>query len=168
MVTVTLSSSSTMRTLGGIGRWASDREGHAEDRAAAGAIAHLKAAAVALGDAETDPEAEARALLALRREEGLEDVREVLLGDSRSGIGDLDLHRVGADEARGRVAMRLRRDRDDPALRHRLGGVQHEVEDDLLDLVGRRHDLGKARLEPAFDLHIALAQPLRDQSLRLV
>src|SRR5438477_377859 len=153
MVTVTLSSSSTMRTLGGIGRWTSDREGHAEDRPAAGAIPHLEAAAVALGDAETDPEAKARALLALRREEGLEDMRQMLFRDARSGVGDLDLDRVRADEAGGRVAMRLGRDGDDPALRHRLGGVQHEVEDDLLDLVGRRHDLGQARLEPAFDLH---------------
>src|SRR5947209_16925754 len=135
MVTVTLSSSSTMRTLGGIGRGTSDRQGHAEDRAAASAVPHLETPAVALGDPEADPEAEAGALLPLRREERLEDVREVLLRDAGPGIRHLHLHRVRTNEARGRVAMGLRRDRDDPALLHGLGRVEHEVEDDLLDLV---------------------------------
>src|SRR5438309_73159 len=94
IVTVTLCSSSTTRTLGGIGWWTSDRERHAEDRAAAGPVADLKAAAVALRDPEADPEAEARALLPLRGEERLEDVRQVFLGDARPGVRDLHPHRI--------------------------------------------------------------------------
>src|SRR5256885_1843849 len=72
IVTVTLSSSSTIRTLGGIGRWSSDRQRHAEDGAAAGLIAYLQAAAVALRDAEAHPETQPGPLFALRREERLE------------------------------------------------------------------------------------------------
>src|SRR5437762_9086833 len=132
MVTVTLSSSSTMRTLGGIGRWSSDRQGHAEYRATARAVTHLQPSAVALRDPQADPEPEARALLALRREERLEDVREVFLRDPRPGVGDLHSHRVGPDEAGRRVAVRFRRDGDDAALGHRFGRVEDEVEDDLL------------------------------------
>src|SRR5437868_1451208 len=139
IVTVTLSSSSTMRTLAGIRRWTSDRQSHAEHRTAARAVAHLQPAAVALRDPQADPETEAGALFTLRREERLEDVRQVLLGDARPGVRDLEPDRVGPDEPRSRVPMRLGRNRDEPALRHRFGGVQHEVEDDLLDLVGRGH-----------------------------
>src|SRR5712692_8587565 len=77
IVTVTLCSSSTTRTLGGIGRWASDRQRHAEHRSPTGPVPDLEPAAVALRDTEAHPEAEAGALLTLRREERLEDVWQV-------------------------------------------------------------------------------------------
>src|SRR5258708_29769469 len=96
---VTLSSSSTIRSLGGIGRWTSDRQGHAEHASTARAVAHLQPAAVTLGDAEAHPETETGALLALRGEERLEDVRQVLLGDARAGVRHEHAHRVGPDEA---------------------------------------------------------------------
>src|SRR5437763_10225509 len=127
IVMVTLSSSSTMRTLGGIRRWSSDRQGHAEDRPATRTVAHLEPAAVALGDTQAHPEAEAGALLALRGEERLEDVREVFLRDPRAGVRDLQPDRVGPDEAGRGVAMRFGRDGDQAALGHGLRGVQHEV-----------------------------------------
>src|SRR5258708_11145904 len=112
IVMVTLSSSSTIRTLGGIGRWTSDRERHAEDRTATRPVADLEPAAVALRDAEAHPEPEAGALLPLRREEWLEDVREVLLGEARSADGDLQAHRIRADEPRRPPPIRLRPPRD--------------------------------------------------------
>src|SRR5438045_2699529 len=89
IVIVTLSSSSTMSTLGGIRGRTSDRQGHAEDGAAAGTVAHLEPAAMTLGDPQTHPESQAGSLLALRGEERLEDVRQVLLGDAGAGVRDL-------------------------------------------------------------------------------
>src|SRR5258708_14540221 len=165
IVMVTLSWSSTIRTLGGIGRWTSGRERHAEDRTAARSVADLEPAAVALRDAEAHPEPEAGALLPLRREERLEDVREVLLGDARAGVRDLQAHRIGADEAGRRVAMRFGRHRDEAALGHGLRRIEDEVETDLLDLVGRRHHLAELRVEQLLDLHVPLPQALRHHAL---
>src|SRR4029077_11701149 len=98
IVTVTLSSSSTMRTLGGVSGRTSDRQRHAEHGPTARPVAHLQPAAVALGDAEAYPEPETGALLALGREERLEDVREVLLCDTRTGVRYLDPDGIRADE----------------------------------------------------------------------
>src|ERR1043165_10106515 len=111
MVTVTLSSSSTMRTLGGIRGWPSDRQGHAEYGTAARAVAHLEPAAVALRDPEAHPEAEAGALLPFRGEERLEDVRQVILRDPRSGVGDLEPNRARPDKSRCRARRGLGRER---------------------------------------------------------
>src|SRR5688572_9976860 len=100
IVTRTLSSSSTIRSLPlanapprgvalCLGR-AADRQRDGEGRAATGAAAHPHVAAVRLDDPERDPEAEPGALPLLRRVERLEDVRQVLLGDARAGVADLD------------------------------------------------------------------------------
>src|SRR5688572_6321287 len=104
IVTRTLSSSSTIRILP-LGntrprdclerclRRAADRQRNRERRAPASPAAHAHVAAMTLHDPEGDPETQASALPVLSREERLEDVRQVFVGDARAGIADLDVHR---------------------------------------------------------------------------
>src|SRR5688500_455553 len=169
IVTATLSSSSTMRMRSrAIARRPSDRERDAERGALADAAAHLQAAAVALDDPVRDPQPEPRALLTLRGEERLEDVRHVLLRDAAAAVTDLDLDRVGAQEARARVAVDRGGDGDRAALPHRLGAVQDEIEDDLLQLVGGGHDGWQRGVEILREAHVPVAEPLRDERLGLL
>ena len=84
--------------------------------------------AVALDDAVADEEAEARAVHALRREEGLEDARAHLLGHPRAGV---------REEQRAGARRRRRQLIDEPAARgHRVDGVDDEVDEDLAQLRG--------------------------------
>src|SRR5829696_8991835 len=143
MVTATLSSSSTtmMRAaasamagpLDGV-RLAGDRQRDREGGAAAGAAAHLHLAAVLLDDALAHPEAEAGALaLPLGGEERLEDVAQRLLGDAGAVVLHLDQHltAVGEDHLGVRLARDTRRHANRAAGRHRLLGVEQEIEEDL-------------------------------------
>src|ERR687886_1667792 len=99
IVTATLSSSSTTSRLPlAMLRGASNRQCHAEGRAAALPTPQLDRAAVRLDDALRDPQAQAGALLVLGREERLEDVRQVFFGDAFAGITNLDVHKVGDEE----------------------------------------------------------------------
>src|SRR5579862_5770587 len=99
IVTATLSSSSTTSSLPlGMLNRASDGEGDAEGRATAFTAAQLDRAAVRLHDALRHPQTETRALFVLGREERLEDVRQVLLGDALACIANLNVHRFGHQE----------------------------------------------------------------------
>ncbi len=59
------------------------------------------------------------------REERLEDLVELFRRDAGPGVADLHLDRFRVDRGR---------DRDGPAVPHRLGGVQEEVQEHLLHL----------------------------------
>src|SRR5919202_2725025 len=128
IVTATLSSSSTTRRLPlAMLRGSSDRQCHAEDRATALPTTQLDRATVRLHDALRDPQTQTCALLILRREERLEDVRQVFLGDALAGVANLDVHRVRDEELGIGGARYAGRDIQGPALRHGLLRVQHQV-----------------------------------------
>src|SRR3712207_1147788 len=163
----TFSSSSTTRTRGrraagrplvgaaisvllsGIGL-RKGRRVHGEDdvegRARALLARRLDAAAVVAHDVLRDPEAEPRPLRA-RREEGLEDAREVGLADAAPRVADLH-----GDGRLQRLLVDRGAHRDAPALLHRLLRVQQQVEEDLPELVGARANLRELRVEAAGDL----------------
>src|SRR2546423_10712626 len=107
---MTLSSSSTIRTragastdriesdparslLLGIRWWPVDRQRDREGCAPARPAPDADVAAVAAHDVERHPQSEPGALLLLGREERLEDVRHVLVGDAVAGVPDLDVDR---------------------------------------------------------------------------
>src|SRR2546421_3217268 len=139
IVTATLSSSSTTRRLPlAMLRGTSYGQCDAERRAAARATSQLDRATVRLDDALTDPQPQSGALLIFGRKERLEDVRQVFLSDALASVANLDVHRVSDQELRVGSARYTRRDRDRPALGHGLLRVVHQVQQHLLDLVGRR------------------------------
>src|SRR6185503_1307075 len=170
IVTTTLSSSSTTRTLGcsRITRrslhWQRDHEGGA----AADAAADAHRAAVALHDALRHPEPEAGALAGLRREERLEDLSQKLVRDSLPGIAHLELHGIATQDLSLGARTRLRRDRDRPALGHRVRRVEQEVEKHLLQLIRGRADARQPRIELVRYLNPALAEPFRDETASLL
>src|SRR5712692_2044559 len=137
IVVATLCSSSTTRTLVFvIVWWPRDRQRDRERRALTGSASHLQRPAVRLHDAVRHPQAEAGALLHLRREERLEDARDRFFAHSRASVADVDAHDVG------RIRLQLasagvRRDDEPSARGHGLGGVEEQVEEDLLQLIGR-------------------------------
>src|SRR6266545_4337873 len=91
-----------------------------EGRALAHPAPHLDRAAVLLDHAIDESQADSTALR-LRREERLEYVRQVGLGDALAGIGDGDL------EATAALAERLRSDPELTSVGHRLHRVETEV-----------------------------------------
>src|SRR5438477_3987235 len=169
MVTTTLSSSSTTRTLGcsRITRWSLDRQGDHEGRPATDPAAHAHRAAVALHDALRDPESESGPLAGLGREERLEDLGEHIVRNPLAGVAYLDLHGLASDDLGLGVAARLRRDRDGAALGHRVRGVEEKVEKDLLQLIRGRADTRQSRVELIRDLDTALPEPFCDKTAGL-
>src|SRR6266849_9241996 len=169
IVTTTLSSSSTTRTLGcsRITRRSLHRQRDHEGRSPTQAAAHAHRAAVALHDALRHPESEPGPLPGLGREERLEDLGEEVVRDAFAGVAHLDLDGVAPEDLRLGARAGLRRDRDRPTLRHRVGRVEHEVEKDLLQLVRGCADARQSRVELIRDLHSALAEPLRDETAGL-
>src|SRR3712207_5290603 len=174
----TFSSSSTTRTRGrraagrplvgaagsvllpGIGL-RKGRRVHGEDDVEGRALAllarRLDPAAVVADDVLRDPQAEPRPLRP-RREEGLEDAREVGLADAAPRVADLD----GDGRLQG-LLVDGGAHGDAPALLHRLLRVEEEVEEDLLELVGARADLRELRVELAHDLDARLLHLLLDE-----
>src|SRR5437868_6506423 len=183
VVTRTLSSSSTTRTrdfcaarwpfvetklsgfLSGI-RFRERRRIHGENdvegRAVPFGARHLNATAVVAHDVLRDPEAEARALRP-RREERLEDARDVGFGDAAPRVAYLhgDGRLQGLFVERGAYAYA-------PALLHRLLRVQQKVQEDLSQLVAARANLRQPRVEPADDLDARLTHLLLDEDERLL
>src|SRR6267143_5213411 len=100
IVTTTLSSSSTTRTLGcsRIARRPLDRQGDHEGRPATHTAAHAHGPAMALHDALRYPEAEPGPFPGFRREEWLEDLRDELVRYSVPRVAHLDLDRVATEE----------------------------------------------------------------------
>src|SRR5690606_28216289 len=101
-----------------------------EDEAEAGAPArlalHLDDAVVLLHDAVGDGQPHARAALALRREQGLEDPRPYARAHPDAGVLDLgDRPACGVGEGA---------EAEEPAGRHRLHRVEDEVDEDLAQL----------------------------------
>ena len=95
-------------------------------------------------------------------------MRQVLFGDAVAGVADLDVDRLGHQEFGVGAVRDARRDEDRAALGHGLLGVQHQVQQHLLDLIGRGDDRRQRRLEVVFDAHAVLAQVLFDQALGLL
>src|SRR5713101_4648263 len=134
IVTTTLSSSSTTRTLGcsRITRRSLHGQRDHEGRSPTDAAAHAHRAAVTLHDALRHPQSEPGPLPGLRREERLEDLGEKIVRDSLAGVAHLDLDSVATEHLGFGARAGLRGNRDRAALRHRVGRVEHEVEEDLL------------------------------------
>src|SRR5215208_667744 len=137
-------------------------EDDVEGRARALLARRLDPAAVVAHDVLRDPQAEARPLRA-RREEGLEDAREVGLADAAPRVADLD-----GDGRLQRLLVDGRAHRDAPALLHRLLRVQEQVQEDLAELVGARAHLRELRVEAADDLDARLLHLLLDEDERLL
>src|SRR5579864_5408824 len=154
MVTATLSSSSTTRRLplAMLGR-ASNWQGHAESGAASLAAAQFDRPTVCLDDALRDPQTEAGALLVFGRKERFEDMRQMLFGDALASVTNLDVYRVGHQELGVGAMGDPSGDEDGATLRHGLLCVQHQVEQHLLDLVGRRDHVRQTRLQVVLELH---------------
>src|SRR5437762_14379277 len=99
IVTATLSSSSTTssRPSAMLGR-PSDRQRDAEHGPPAHATAQFDRTAVRLDDPLRHPQTQARALFVFGREEGLEDMRQVLFSNALACVTDLDMDRVRHQE----------------------------------------------------------------------
>ena len=115
---------------------------------------------VLLDDLPADAQAQAGAAVAvlvglLGRVERLEDQAELFRRDADAGVGDADLGHL----RRGVLADL---DRQPAAARHRLAGVDDQVEQDLLDLARHAGHLRPA-VEPLLDLDAVLAQVLFGQ-----
>src|SRR5436305_11709528 len=107
-------------------------DGDGEGRALAGLALDGDRAAVSLDNRVGDGEAEARPLAhGLRREERVEDAREVFGRDAVARVAYLD-------DRRRALAPRL--DADLAALSDRVRGVDEEVEPDLIQLPGEAVD----------------------------
>src|SRR5206468_5590494 len=168
IVVATLSSSSTTSTLvsGIVVRRSRDRQRDGERRALSGTALHLDRPAVPLDDAVRDPQSEASATLRLRREERLEDARLRLLVDADSGVLHFDADRLVGDVALARAVARG--DAEGATLGHRLGRVEEEVQEDLLQLIRRAADRWQLGVELARDHYLRGAQLLRDERFSLV
>src|SRR5579872_7255536 len=95
IVIATFSSSSTIRTLAlAMFDWTIDRQGDAERCASTRATAQFDGAAMRLDNALRNPQPQAGALFVLGREEGLKNMRQVLLVDAFAGVAHLDVDRV--------------------------------------------------------------------------
>src|SRR6266851_1470679 len=168
IVTATLSSSSTTSSLPfGMLRWPAYRECHAKYGAPTFAAAQLDRSAVGLDDALGDPQPQARAFFVFGREEGLEDVRQVLFGDALARIPNLDVDRVRHQELGIGAVRHARRDKDRAAFGHRLHAVEHQVQQHLAQLVGRGNHQRQLSIEVILDLHPVLLEMLFYQRLGL-
>jgi hypothetical protein len=110
-----------------------------EDTPVAHGTGHIDSAVALLDGGIDRREAETAPILRfLRRKERLKDVRHVLRGDTLTGIGDTQQEVLSGREGsavsrqRGIEGNRLGRQSDDPTVRHRVSGVEYEVEHDLL------------------------------------
>src|SRR5512133_2869720 len=120
-------------------------------------------AAVRPDDPLADREPEPGPLL-LGRVEGDEDVLPRLLGDPRARVAEADLDHVPpplplAPEGQ-LVPLDAGRDGEPPAPRHRLVGVEGEVQEDLLQLlrVAQHAREGRREIEPDLDLRRRLGE----------
>ena len=116
------------------GQLGPDRQAHGEAAPLAGPAPDLDLPAVTRHDAVRDRQAEAGPVLRLRREEGL----EAALPDRLAHAGARVL-----DDAHDAIALGPRRERQGPALRHRVERVEEQVQEGLPQLGGiaghRRH-----------------------------
>ena len=132
----TLGSSSTTIALNLSTALSSDRQPHGKCRSLAHGALDLDVAAVFFDDTIAHGQTQAGSLgRVLCREEGIEDLVQVLLGDARAAY----------PKKRSRRGFPLMPGADlDPAgRRDRMNGVQQHVHDDLADLRRVRHDLGE-------------------------
>src|SRR5688572_17818903 len=135
-------SSSTIRTLG-IAKTVKASGGHVRDGRLRAVAGELEAEARACADPAVDVDlalrlphdriddrqAEPGALSGrLRGEERIENVLQVLAWNADAGVSDLD---GDALRAPVRAGNRPRTDRERAAVRHRLHGVRHEIQNDL-------------------------------------
>src|SRR2546428_998572 len=166
IVTTTLSSSSTTRTLScsGIARRSLDRQRDHERRPATHSAAHSHRPPVTLHDALRHPEPQPGPFPGLRGEERLEDLRDELVRYPLAGVTYLDLDGIPSEDLRLAAGTRLCGDRDCAALWHRVGRVEQEIEEDLLQLVGRCANAREPRIELGRDLNPALAEPFQHKT----
>src|SRR5207248_3192286 len=93
-----------------------------------------------------------------RREERLEDARDVGLGDAAARVADLD-----GDGRLQRAILRRGADAHLPAMLHRLLRVQQQIEEDLAELVGARAHARQGGVKLADDLDAPLPHLLLDE-----
>ena len=83
-----------------------------------------------LDDSSADPQTQPRSLaLGLCRVKGVHNFSQVLLGDADAGVGEFDNHACRITGA-GRHA-----DRNSSTLRHCVGGVRKDVQEQLAQLL---------------------------------
>src|SRR5207237_6218075 len=110
-----------------------------------------------LHDARRHPDPEPGPFPGLGGEERLEDLRDELVRYPLAGVAYLDLDGIPPEDVRLGAGTRLCGYRDRPALWHRVGRVEQEIEENLLQLVGRRANAREPRVELGRDLNPALA-----------
>src|SRR5579871_1297604 len=143
-----------IRLLGGGG------PGHADQRPLAGDAAEGDLAAVVANDACGDGEAQSRPFAAfLGGEERIEDRQEVLGGDPGAVVPHLDADALpGLDGLRGYLDL--------AALARGVAGVEQQVDEHLLKLVGVGRQGGKIRGDVDGDAEILLADAMAHQVQR--
>ena len=113
-----------------------------KDRAAVGIVRRRQLSFVRVDDRAADRQAEAEPA-GLRRDERLEHLLELALGDSRPAIGD------GDDDVRAIVGAR--REREPPLAEwrvvHRVAGVENQIEQHLKELDAIASHVGQRRRE---------------------
>jgi hypothetical protein len=148
------------------------REVHRERGTRAGRALDVDLAAGLLDDPVHRREAEPRAAgILLRGVEGLERVSEDLLRHADARVPDGDRREPARRYHQGVSRRRIEVDRarfegDRPAARHGVAGVQHEIEDHLIELAAIRLDPAGVLAELQHQLQVG-AQHVLEQRMRL-
>ena len=131
------------------------RQRQREPRALPDRAVAVNRAVVLAHDAVGDRQAEARAAAdRLGREERIVDARQLLRRNAGAGVGDLGDHAIAVD---------ARRDRQPAAARHRVAGVEEQVQEHLLQLMLDAEHRHRPRRELAPDLDAADLELMLEQ-----
>ena len=126
-----------------------------------GLVSQLQSAAVRLDNRAANREAETHAV-GLGGNEGFEQLAGDAVGKARSAVGDGDLHHALITQGRRHVELAP------SACFHRLDGIAHEIDEDLLDLDPVDEHVRGVRLEMQPHLDAERAGPRQGKRTSLL